>query len=448
VSIWEDNLSLSRDDILRIIKEEKIRYIHLWFADINGRLRGLTIPESELPDAFDRGVGFDGSSIEGFARIEESDLLAVPDMNTFALLPNRIGEGRAARFICDLKTPEGAPFEGDTRYVLKRTLEKYATENYIFYFGPEVEYFYFANETTPVPVDLAGYFDDSVVDLGTQVRQQTADALMEMGIPIEVIHHEVAPSQHEIDLVYADALTMADRCLTCRFLVRAVARQLNLHASFMPKPVSGQNGTGMHTHQSVFQGNRNLFFDPIDSYHLSRFARSYMTGILKNIRAMTAVLNQTVNSYKRLVVGYEAPVYITWGQKNRSALIRVPRYRLGDEKATRIELRSPDPTCNPYLAFSVMIAAGMDGVQKKLAPPPPIEENIYEMRMEALNDHGIEMLPGSLHEAIGETEKSELVAKTLGEHVFRRFIANKKVEWNSYRTAVTDYEIREYYPIY
>jgi glutamine synthetase len=216
----------------------------------------------------------------------------------------------------------------------------------------------------------------------------------------------------------------------------------------MPKPVSGQNGTGMHTHQSVFQGNRNLFFDPIDSYHLSRFARSYMTGILKNIRAMTAVLNQTVNSYKRLVVGYEAPVYITWGQKNRSALIRVPRYRLGDEKATRIELRSPDPTCNPYLAFSVMIAAGMDGVQKKLAPPPPIEENIYEMRMEALNDHGIEMLPGSLHEAIGETEKSELVAKTLGEHVFRRFIANKKVEWNSYRTAVTDYEIREYYPIY
>ncbi len=441
-------MSLSRDDILRIIKEEKIRYIHLWFADINGRLRGLTIPEGELPDAFDRGIGFDGSSVEGFARIEESDLLAMPDLSTFAILPNRISEGRVARFICDLKTPERAPYQGDPRHVLKRTLEKYAAQGYTFYFGPEVEYFYFANEKTPTPVDLAGYFDDSVVDLGTKVRQQTAEALMEMGIPIEVIHHEVAPSQHEIDLVYADALTMADRCLTCRFLVRAVASQLNLHACFMPKPISGQNGTGMHTHQSVFQGNRNLFFDAVDSYHLSQFARSYMAGIFKHICAMTAVLNQTVNSYKRLVVGYEAPVYITWGQKNRSALIRVPRYRLGDEKATRIELRSPDPTCNPYLAFSVMIAAGMDGVRQNLVPPPPTEENIYEMRPEVRNSHGIEMLPSSLHEAIGEIEKSELVAETLGEHVFQRFVANKKAEWKSFCTAVTDYEIREYYPIY
>jgi glutamine synthetase len=441
-------LPLSRDDILRIVKEQKIQYIHLWFADINGRLRGLTIAETELPGAFERGIGFDGSSIEGFARIEESDLLAVPDISTFAILPHRISEGRVARFICDLKTPQGTAYEGDTRYVLKRTLEKYAAQGYTFYIGPEIEYFYFANEKNPEPIDLAGYFDDSVVDLGTKARQQTADAFMEMGIPIEVIHHEVAHSQQEIDLVYDDALTMADRCLTCRFLVRAMARQLNLHASFMPKPVSTQNGSGMHTHQSVFQGNRNLFFDAVDNYHLSQFARSYMAGILKHIRALTAVLNQTVNSYKRLVVGYEAPVYITWGQKNRSALVRVPRYRLGDEKATRIELRSPDPTCNPYLAFSVMIAAGMDGVQKKLTPPPSIEENIYEMRAESLNDHGIEMLPGSLLEAIEETEKSELVAQTLGDHVFRRFIANKKVEWNSFRTAVTDYEIREYFPIY
>lgn len=440
-------MSVSRDDILRILKDEKVRYIRLWFADINGRLRGLTIPENELAEAMDRGVGFDGSSIEGFTRIEESDLLAVPDLDTFAILPQQISDGRVARFICNLRTPEGKPFEGDSRYVLKRTLEKHAAQGYTFYIGPELEYFYFVDDKIPAPLDHVGYFDDSVVDVGTQARQMTGEALMQMGISIEAIHHEVASSQHEIDLTYADALTMADRCLTCRFLVRAVARRQNLYASFMPKPVTGQNGSGMHTHQSVFQGKKNLFFDATDSYHLSKFGRSYMAGILKHIRAMTAVLNQTVNSFKRLVAGYEAPVYITWGQKNRSALVRVPRYRVGDERATRIELRSPDPVCNPYLAFSVMIAAGMDGIQQGLVPPPSTEQNIYEMLLETRNQHGIQTLPGSLLESILESEKSDLVRETLGEHVFNRFIANKKVEWDRYSTAVTDYEIREYFPV-
>lgn len=440
-------MPISQDDVLRIIKDEKIQYIRLWFADINGRLRGLTIPASHLADALERGAGFDGSSIEGFTRIEESDLIAFPDLSTFAILPKQICDGRVARFICDLRTPEGTPFSGDTRHVLKRTLQKYGSEGYTFYFGPEIEYFYFADDKSPQPIDLVGYFDDSLVDLGTQTRQQTTEALLAMGIPLEATHHEVASSQQEIDLSYTDALTMADRCLTSRFLVRAVARQQGLYASFMPKPVAGQNGSGMHTHQSVFQGDRNLFFDAGDSYHLSKFARSYMAGLLKNIRSMTVLLNQTVNSYKRLVVGYEAPVYITWGQKNRSALIRVPRYRPGDEKATRIELRSPDPVCNPYLAFAVMVAAGMEGARQDLEPPPPTEENIYVMHPEAREHHGIEMLPGSLLEAISEAEKSELLRETLGEHVFHRFLANKKVEWNRYRTAVTDYEIREYFPV-
>jgi glutamine synthetase len=440
-------VSVSRDNIFRTIKEKNVQYIRVWFSDINGRLRGVTIPEKELPDAIDRGVGFDGSSIEGFSRIEESDLMAVPDLSTFAVLPQQISNGHVARFICDLKTPQGTPFEGDSRYVLKRTIEKHAAQGFTFYIGPELEYFYFADDKKPVPIDSVGYFDDSVIDVGTQARQLTTDALMEMGIPVEALHHEVAASQHEIDLKYDDALTMADRCLTCRFIVRAVAQQKNLYASFMPKPIAGKNGSGMHTHQSVFKGDKNLFFDAKDSYHLSKFGRSYMAGVLKHVRAMTAVLNQTVNSFKRLVAGYEAPVYITWGQKNRSALVRVPRYRVGDEKATRIELRSPDPVCNPYLAFAVMIAAGMDGVGQSLTPRASNEENIYEMHPEIRDKHGIEMLPGSLLEAIMETEKSNLVRETLGEHVFERFIANKKVEWDRYRTAVTDYEIREYFPV-
>lgn len=441
-------MPVSQDDILRIIKDKKVQYIRLWFVDINGQLRGLIIPENKLADALDRGVGFDGSSIEGFTRIEESDLLAVPDLSTFAIMPRQVSEeNHVARFICDLKTPEGKPYEGDTRHVLRRTLEKHAEKDYTFYFGPEMEYFYFVDDKVPKPIDSVGYFDDSIVDTGTHARQQTADALMKMGISVEAIHHEVASSQHEIDFKYDEALITADRCLTCRFLVRAVARRQNLYASFMPKPIARQNGSGMHTHQSVFQGERNLFFDVADSYHLSKFGRSYTAGILKHIRAITAVLNQTVNSFKRLVAGYEAPVYITWGQKNRSALVRVPRYRLGDEKATRIEVRSPDPVCNPYLAFAVMIAAGMDGVQRGLELRPPTEENIYEMHPEMLSEHGIETLPGSLLEAIVETEQSDLVRETLGEHVFQRFLANKEVEWNRYHTAVTDYEIREYFPV-
>ncbi len=438
---------MSIEEILAIVSDQEIPVIRLWFTDILGQLRGFAITPRELPEAFTAGMGFDGSSVEGFARIHESDLMAFPDPATFKILPEEVEGSKSAVMFCDLKTPEGEPYEGDTRYVLRRNLEKIAQEGYTFYVGPELEYFYLKDSRTPQVLDEVGYFDASIVGQGSILRKKTIQALENLGIMVEYAHHEVAPSQHEIDLRFDHALAMADKVITYRFIVKEIASQSGLYATFMPKPIFGINGSGMHTHQSIFKGDRNLFFSPKGEYHLSDFARHYVAGILRHIREITAVLNQWVNSYKRLVPGYEAPVYISWGQKNRSALVRVPRYRQGREKSTRIELRSPDPVCNPYLAFSAMLAAGMKGVKEKYALPSPVEENIYEMT--PLDRHHLEIgtLPGDLFEAVQELEKSDLMRETLGEHVFNKFIDNKIIEWENYRGIVSQYELEKYLPV-
>jgi glutamine synthetase len=435
------------EEVVSLVEEEKISIIRLWFTDILGQVRGFAITPRELPMALEAGMGFDGSSVEGFARIHESDLMAVPDPNTLKILTNEIGEFRSAIMFCDLKTPEGEPYEGDTRYVLRRNLEKIAAEGLTMNVGPELEYFYFEDEHGVKVLDEVGYFDASVVSKGTILRKKTIQVLEDLGIPVEYSHHEVAPSQHEIDLRYDEALAMADKVITYRFVVKEIARQNGVYATFMPKPIYGENGSGMHTHQSIFKKGTNLFFDANNSYHLSEFAQSYIAGILTHIREITAILNQWVNSYKRLVPGYEAPAYISWGQKNRSALVRVPRYRIGHEKSTRIEVRSPDPVCNPYLAFSAMLAAGMKGVKEKYPLPSSIEENIYEMSPDMLKDHNIGMLPGNLSEAIHKLKSSELMRETLGDHVFDKFVANKLIEWGRYRGIVSQYELEKYLPI-
>lgn len=435
------------EEVLKIVNEEKISIIRLWFTDILGQLRGFAITPRELPGAMESGMGFDGSSVEGFARIHESDLMAIPDPDTFKVLPEAVGGFRAAVMFCDLQTPEGEPYEGDTRYVLRRNCEKIAEKGYTLYVGPELEYFYLKDDHSTQLLDNAGYFDASVVSQGTILRKQTIQILEELGIPVEYSHHEVAPSQHEIDLRYTDALSMADTVMTYRFVVKEIARQNGVYATFMPKPVYGENGSGMHVHQSIFQDSKNMFFAQDNTYHLSKFAKSYIAGILTHIREITVILNQWVNSYKRLVLGYEAPVYISWGQKNRSALVRVPRYRIGHENSTRIELRSPDPACNPYLAFSAMLGAGMKGVRENLELPPPVEENIYTMSPMNLRNHNIGTLPGDLFEAVQELRKSDLMKEVLGDHVFNKLIDNKQIEWDRYRSIVSQYELEKYLPI-
>jgi glutamine synthetase len=348
---------------------------------------------------------------------------------------------------CDILKPGGEPFEGDPRYVLKRNLKRAADMGYTFYVGPELEYFYFRDSEGTVPLDQGGYFDLTPRDAATGMRKETVLALEELGIGIEYSHHEVAMSQHEIDMRYTDALTMADSVMTYRLVVKEVALKYGVYATFMPKPVFGINGSGMHVHQSLFKGERNAFFDKDDEYHLSKEARCYIAGLLRHAPEITAVTNQWINSYKRLVPGYEAPVYLSWARRNRSDLVRVPEYRPGREKATRIEFRSPDPACNPYLAFSVMLAAGLEGIEKEFEVPKPIEENVYEMSEAERQKRGIGTLPASLLEAILVTEKSGLVRKALGEHVFNAFIANKKIEWDLYRTQVTEYELKRYLAI-
>jgi len=438
---------MTNEDVLKKVNEAKMSVVRLWFTDILGQIRGFAITPRELPNALESGAGFDGSSVEGFARIHESDLMAFPDPNTFKILPDDMGNSKSGVLFCDLKTPEGQPFEGDTRHILKRNLQNIAQKGYTFNVGPELEYFYFADDRHAKPLDNVGYFDASIVSQGTIMRKQTIQTLEKLGIPVEYSHHEVAPSQHEIDLRYTEALEMADRVITYRFIVKEVARQNGVYATFMPKPIFGENGSGMHTHQSIFQGDRNLFYSSEDAYHLSDFAKLYIAGILHHIQEITAVLNQWVNSYKRLVPGYEAPAYISWGQKNRSALVRVPRCRIGKEKSSRIELRSPDPVCNPYLAFSVMLAAGMKGVEEHYPLPEPVEENIFEMTPAFRRDKNIGTLPGSLAEAVREMEKSELVRQVLGEHIFNKFIENKMIEWDRYRSIVSDYELEKYLPV-
>ncbi len=438
----------SKENILKLAKENDVKFIRLCFTDILGLLKSFAITVEELEGALEEGMGFDGSSIEGFARIDESDMVALPDPDTFQMLPWRPRENRAvARMYCDILMPGGQPFEGDPRYVLKQNLKRAADLGYTYYVGPELEFFYFRDSQGTEPLDQGGYFDLTPRDAATDMRKETVLTLEDMGIGVEYSHHEVAPSQHEIDMRYTDAMTMADNVMTYRLVVKEVALKYGVYATFMPKPVFGINGSGMHVHQSLFKGDRNTFFDSNDEYHLSKVAKCFIAGLLKRAPEITSVTNQWINSYKRLVPGYEAPVYLSWARRNRSDLIRVPEYRPGREKATRIEYRSPDPACNPYLTFSVMLSAGLEGIEKGYEAPVPIEENVYEMSEEERQRRGIETLPASLLEAILLTEKSELVRKALGDHVFNAFIENKKIEWNQYRTQVTEYELKKYLPI-
>jgi glutamine synthetase len=438
----------SKEYILKTAKEHDVKFVRLWFTDILGILKSFAITIEELEGALEEGMGFDGSSIEGFARIDESDMVALPDPDTFQLVPWRPKEHRAvARMFCDVLRPGGEPFEGDPRYILKKNLKRAADMGYTFYVGPELEYFYFRDSAGTEFLDAGGYFDMTTQDAATDLRRDTVLTLEEMGIGVEYSHHEVAPSQHEIDMRYTDALTMADNVMTYRLVVKEIALRHGVYATFMPKPVFGVNGSGMHVHQSLFKGGKNAFFDSKDSYHLSQTARGYIAGLLKHAPEITAVTNQWVNSYKRLVPGYEAPVYLSWARRNRSDLIRVPEYKPGKENATRIEFRSPDPACNPYLAFSVMLAAGLEGIEKGYQPPEPVEENVYEMTEEEQKRRGIGTLPPNLLEAIQLAENSEVVRKALGDHLFTAFIRNKKIEWNQYRTQVTEYELEKYLPV-
>ncbi len=436
-----------REKVLNRIKSQRVRTIRLCFTDILGRLKGFAIPAGRMEEALEEGLGFDGSSIEGFCRIYESDLLAMPDANTFRILPWTTDGETIGMVFCDILTPDREPYQGDPRFVLKQNLRKAQELGYTFYVGPELEYFYFQGDAETRVLDLGGYFDLAPLDVGTKLRKKTVFALEKMGIPVEYSHHEVAPSQHEIDLVFQDALTMADFTMAYRLVVKEMARSEGFYASFMPKPLFGQNGNGMHVHQSLFQGKRNAFYDGKNPYHLSAVAKSYTAGILRHASEIVLVTNQWVNSYKRLVPGYEAPAYISWGQRNRSALVRVPRYKPGKERATRVEFRCPDPACNPYLAFAAMLAAGLKGIVENYELVEPIEEDIYSMPSDQRIKRGIHSLPDNLYAAIIEAERSELLRQTLGDDVYQKFIANKKVEWDDYRTQVTDAEIRKYLPI-
>ena len=438
-----------KEYILKTAKDNKVRFIRLWFTDILGFLKSFAITAGELEKALDEGMGFDGSSIQGFARIDESDMMALPDVSTFQLLPWRSkDEAAVARIFCDVVQPNGQPYEGDPRYVLKRVLKQAAEMGYTYYVGPELEYFYFrSSKGVPEGLDEGGYFDLTPMDLASDLRRDTVMMLEDMGIEVEYSHHEVAPSQHEIDLRYTDALTMADNAMTYRLVVKEVALKYGAYATFMPKPVFGQNGSGMHVHQSLFEGPRNAFFNPTDKFHLSKIAKHYIAGLLRYAPEITLVTNQWVNSYKRLVPGYEAPVYVSWALRNRSDLIRVPEYKPGKETATRIEYRSPDPACNPYLAFAVMLAAGLEGIRNEWEVPEPVEQNVYEMSEEHRHELGIKTLPENLHDATLLAEQSELLRNTLGEHVFGKLIENKKREWNRFKAQVTQFELDEYLPV-
>jgi glutamine synthetase len=437
----------AKEQVYRLIKEQNVKFIRMWFTDILGFLKSFSVRVEELDRAFAEGLGFDGSSVEGFVRIDESDMIARPDPTTYSIVPWRPMDHATAKMFCDIHWPDGRPFEGDPRYVLKQNLRKAAEKGFTCYVGPELEYFYFKSEEEVIPLDRGGYFDVTPPNIASEFRRQTIITLEQMGISVEYAHHEVAPSQHEIDLRYTDALTMADQVMTYRIAVKEVAQRHGVYATFMPKPVAKINGSGMHVHISLFKGDRNAFFDKNDVYHLSKTAKCFLAGLLKHIPEITVVNNQWINSYKRLIPGYEAPVYITWARRNRSDLIRIPEYQPGRESATRMELRSPDPACNPYLCFSVILAAGLEGIEKEYPLPEPSEENVYEMKPEQRAKKGIKMLPGSLAEAIEIAEGSKLLKKALGDHVFDSFIKNKKIEWDLYRTAVTDFELKRYLPL-
>ncbi|OFW55627.1 MAG: glutamine synthetase [Actinobacteria bacterium RBG_16_64_13] len=430
-----------------MVEENDIKFIRLWFTDVLGFLKSLAMTRRELESALDEGMGFDGSSIEGFARIQESDMVAMPDPSTFAILPSMPENGRTARIFCDILQPDGTPYAGDPRYALKRTLAKAAQMGYTMYVGPELEFFYFKDSARTEVLDRGGYFDLTSLDVSTSVRRDTVTALEEIGIEVEYAHHECGPSQHEIDLRYKDALTMADAVMTYRLLVKEVADANGIHATFMPKPMFGEAGSGMHVHQSLFTGERNAFFDPHDKYNMSAVGKAYIAGLLQYAREMCLVTNQWVNSYKRLVPGYEAPIYCCWARRNRSALVRVPMYKPGREQATRVELRNPDPAANPYLAFAVMLAAGLKGIEKRIELPAEATDNIYEMSPKERKVAGIRSLPTELEGAIVAFENSEFMREALGDHIFEYLIRNKRAEWDAYRAFVSSWEVDRYLEI-
>ncbi|MBN1902222.1 glutamine synthetase [Candidatus Sumerlaeota bacterium] len=438
-----------REAILKIAKEKKVKFIRFWFTDVLGFLKSFTIMESEFENALMEGMGFDGSSIEGYARIEESDLIAFPDPDTFTILPfGGTNDYKVGMMFCDIRNPDGSPYDGCPRYALRKMLKKANDMGFTHYYvGPEMEFFFFKNSESPELLDRGGYFDMTTMDAAQDWRRDAACMLQDMGITVEFTHHEVAPSQHEIDMKYTDALRMADWVMACRIVVKEIALQNQIYATFMPKPLFGINGSGMHVHQSLFKGKSNAFFDPKNEYNLSATAQSFMAGLLSHSKEIVSIVAQWVNSYKRLVPGYEAPVYLSWARRNRSALIRVPMYKPGKENATRIEFRCPDPACNPYLAFTVMLAAGLKGIEKKYKVPGPVEEDIFELSAEERMKKGIDSLPGDLHEAISHTKKSALVKEALGDHIFKKFIANKEIEWDRYRIHVSQYEVDRYMPI-
>src|SRR5438045_5493079 len=439
---------LSADDVTSLVQARDIRFVRLWFTDILGQLKAFSINATELSDAFEGGMGFDGSSITGFNPIEESDMIAMPDPSTVPILPWRPNEAGVARMFCDIQTPERTPYEGDPRYVLRRAVDRARQMGFDhFYVGPELEYYLFKDSRSTEVLDEGGYFDLTTLDAGSDVRRDTVLALEQLNIHTEYTHHEVGPSQHEIDMRYADALKMADDCMTYRITVKEYATKYGLHATFMPKPLFGKNGSGMHTHQSLFQREHNAFFDPDDQYFLSDVGKAFIAGQLRHACEICSIFAQWVNSYKRLVPGYEAPVYVAWSRRNRSALVRVPLYHPGKEKTTRMELRCPDPACNPYLTFAALLQAGLEGIEPVYELPWPMQTKLYHISPDERKRLGIEQLPETLGEAIELTAESELVLRTLGEHMFNRYVEIKRKEWEDYRIQVSRWELDRYLSI-
>ncbi|HZQ82863.1 MAG TPA: glutamine synthetase family protein [Gaiellaceae bacterium] len=435
----------ARKRALKQMEKDAIEYVLFWFTDIEGHLKSFAITPSEIEGALDDGMGFDGSSITGFNAIEESDMVAIPDPSTYRLMPTRDGEAKVGRMICDVVTPDGQPYEGDPRYVLRRALERMQSLGFdTFNVGPELEYFLFRDKGGTETLDEGGYFAMTALDAATELRNETIRALESMGIGIEYHHHEVAPSQHEIDMRYASALDMADQTVTYRLVVKEVAAKHGVYATFMPKPLFGENGSGMHTHMSLFKEGRNQFFDGSDPYHLSPVGKQFIAGLLKHARELSGVFAQWVNSYKRLVPGYEAPVYVAWSQRNRSALIRIPLYKPGSEQATRAEIRCPDPACNPYLTFAALLHAGLEGIEKGYELPAPMETNLYHLTADERAERGIVSLPHTLGEAIDEFAASELMRRAFGDHIFDSYVKLKRAEWDDYRVQLTQWELDRY----
>ncbi|MCG7299091.1 type I glutamate--ammonia ligase [Brevibacterium sp. ACRRH] len=435
--------------VLQTIEDKDVRFIRLWFSDVLGRLKSVAIVPAELESAFDEGIGFDGSSVEGFSRVYESDMVLKPDPSTFELLPWRGETDSTGRIFCDINTPEGVPASADSRQVLKRTMEKAAQMGFTFYVHPEIEFYLFKsgelNGQPPVPVDTAGYFDHVNGGTANDFRRSAVQMLEEMGISVEFSHHEGGPGQNEIDLRYADGLTMADHVQTFKTVIKEVAIERGVYASFMPKPLSDEPGNGMHTHMSLFEGDDNAFYEPGARYQLSKIGRQFVAGILKHAPEFCAVTNQYVNSYKRLWSGHEAPSFICWGHRNRSALVRVPQYKSGKSSSARVEYRGMDSSANPYLAYSVLLAAGLKGIEEEYVLPVEAEDDVWQLSNNERRAFGIEPLPSSLSHAVHNMEQSELVAETLGEEVFDFFLKNKREEWSSYRAQVTQFELARHF---